>query len=66
MNHDQEIKEAELQIAKILEKLEKTCGTLVESISISSIDVTGMNDVRAQHQQKVDIQMVRLPGHQWQ
>ncbi len=65
MNQQNEIIEAELQIAKILENLEKTCNSLVKNISLRSLEITKVSDIKPQFKQIISIEMERLPGHHW-
>jgi hypothetical protein len=57
MNH---VQKAQEQIRAILCELEKNTGQLVESIEISTIDVTQMTDSRT-----VIIDMRPIPDHRW-
>jgi len=58
-------REAELKIAAILAELEETTGAVVKGISLNAIDITANTDVGRQLLMSVDIELERMPGHQW-
>ncbi|HEU4708748.1 MAG TPA: hypothetical protein VFS17_05495 [Methylophilaceae bacterium] len=61
----EKIIQAEHKIAAILADLEKETGMLVDSISMSTIEITRIESLGREYQCKVDISMLRLPGHDW-
>jgi len=56
---------AECEIAEILAQLERDTGSIVTDIDIKSIEVTSMQDDRRMLQQRVVIELERLPGTCW-
>ena len=57
--------EAEQAIAAVLRQLEVDCDCLVDSIVISDIDVTQMEDDRTKLLRTVAVVTHRLPGRRW-
>lgn len=59
------ITEAEKKIAAILKQLEIDSGSVVKSISLDTIEMTNLGDVRPQMMQRVLIELERAPGNRW-
>ena len=57
--------EAEREINKILQKLERDTKSLVKSIALGQIEVTSIMDDVAQFEVSVAIELERTPGHRW-
>lgn len=58
--------QAESEIAKILQALETSSGSVVRSIDIKSIDITQVSDEGKRLMTQVVIELERLPGREWQ
>ena len=56
---------AEREIAAILAQLERDTGSIVTDIEITSIEITTMRDDRRMLQQRVLIELQRMPGTCW-
>jgi hypothetical protein len=56
---------AESQIKEILKQLESDTDSLIESIEVTDIEITGMGDDRKQLQRRVLIELRRNPGSHW-
>lgn len=56
---------AEQEINRILHQLEVDTGQIVDSIGLSDIDVTTIDDDRPQWLRCVRIELKRLPGTRW-
>lgn len=54
------------QIAFLLADLEKRTGCYVDWLSIHSIEVTNVSSVAPEHIRRVDVDLRRQPGSQWQ
>lgn len=65
-NTNQLISAAEVEIAKIIAKLEADTGMILRSIETPSIEVTTIGDIRPKFLKRVVLEMERLPGSQWQ
>lgn len=63
---DDAIKAAERAIAAILAELERVTGSYVDSVDITNIEVTQMEDTRPQVIRSVSIDVRRLPGTRWE
>ncbi|HET8791799.1 MAG TPA: hypothetical protein VFM75_11380 [Modicisalibacter sp.] len=60
-----DIAEAERQVAAILQQLEADNDVVVKSIDLSTIEITAVGDSRRELQQRVIIEIERLPGNNW-
>lgn len=58
-------RKAELQIGAILSELEKETGDIVRRISLSEVEATSIHDTNRKMLMSVEIELERLPGHQW-
>lgn len=59
------IEQAVRKINQILKDLEASTGSVVDSISLHSIDVTSIHSPRQELETSVVIELKRLPGRQW-
>ena len=59
------ITRAQQDIANILAKLERETDMLVKSLRIAEVNLTSFSDDKPIYAQCVQIEMYRLPGHQW-
>lgn len=58
--------QAQTEVAKILRDLELSTGSVVRSIDIQSIEVTNREDRGKRLSTRVEIELERLPGREWQ
>lgn len=56
----------ERQIAFLLADLEKRTGCYVEGLAIHSIEVTKLSSVAPEYLRRVEVDLRRQPGSQWQ
>ena len=60
------VQAVERQIAFLLADLEKRTGCYVEALSIHSIEVTKVSSVAPEYLRRVEVDLRRQPGSQWQ
>ena len=60
-----DISKAELEIAKILEEVERETGSVVESVFLDDIEVTTIESTRQELARRVRLEVKRLPGTNW-
>lgn len=60
-----DIRTARLEIAKVLAQLERDTGTVCRSIGLYAFDVTNIKSNASEHQMSVEIELERIPGHNW-
>ena len=61
-----DVKTAQNEIAKILCELEKSYGSVVKDIRLYQIEVTANTHQRRHFLTTVQIEIERLPAHDWQ
>lgn len=66
MKPNELITQAERDIGRILARLEKDTGNVVESIEKIQIETTRMDSDRSQFARRVRIEMYTVPGSDWQ
>lgn len=59
------VSQAEKEIAQILANFERDSDCVVDTVTLSAIDITRMNDDRVQLGRFVKIETHRLPGNNW-
>lgn len=59
------IREATVEINKILRQLEHSTGSVVEEISLTRIDTTSVSDENQVLQTTVAIELKRMPTQNW-
>lgn len=57
--------DAQKMITKILRDLEKSTGQLVESICLTGINVTSIEDAAPKYFRSVSVELKPVPGHDW-
>lgn len=58
-------RKAELQIGAILAELERETGEVVRGISLSQTETTALHDSNRKMLMTVEIELERLPSHEW-
>lgn len=57
--------QAIFEINSILQQLEQSTGSVVESISLNRVDATRITDVSTVYLATVDIELKRMPSQNW-